>query len=32
MRVKIENEVSQSCLTLREPMDCSNQDLSLVLD
>ena len=32
MRVKIENEVSQSCLTLHEPMDCSNQDLSLVLD
>ena len=23
MKVKIESEVAQSCLTLRDPMDCS---------
>ena len=29
MKVKSENEVAQSCLTLRDPMDCSLPDSSV---
>ena len=29
MKVKSESEVTQSCLTLRDPMDCSPPGLSI---
>ena len=29
MKVKSESEVAQSCLTLRDPMDCSPPDSSI---